>query len=80
MNKKRFKNKDGKYQIAELMLSLVNKGDQTRGLSRRTRETFQDVGSTKMRKRERERAVIKLREVYNSNFILGLYYVMALAN
>ena len=57
------------------MLSLVNKGDQTRGLSRRTRETFPDAGSTKMRKRER--ADIKLKEVSRGNFILGLYYVMA---
>ena len=31
--KKRFKTKDSKYQVTELMLSLVNKGDQTRGLS-----------------------------------------------
>ena len=41
-----------------------------------TNGTFPKAGSTKMK----ERADIKLQEVNNGNFMLGLYYVMALAN
>ena len=52
------------------MLSLVNKGDQTRGLSQ---ENWMNISKDWINENEEE-------SYDNGNFILGLYYVMALAS